>query len=140
MGGTVHPDPEIRAQMAKDRIALLGPERAVTPWRKDWHFWKYAIGAVGGILVWLFLSAIRGGMAIERGRNKARQDSTLNAMTHAELRTGIAANAITIRGIAGKIDSINDRQRIVLAILCDDVGSIEIRRMCRLSGYPPRAP
>lgn len=112
----------------------------MTAWRKDWHFWKYAIGAVGGILVWLFLSAVRGGMAIERGRNKARQDSTLNAETHAELRTGVAANASTIGRMSTKIDSINDRQHIVLAILCDDAGSIEIRRMCRLSGYPPRSP
>lgn len=129
MGRTVHPDPEIRAQMAQDRIALLGPERAMTPWRKDWHFWRYAIGAVGGILVWLFLSAIRGGMAIERSRNKARQDSTLNAETHAELRTAIQTNASTI-----------GRMSIVIAILCDDADSIEIRRMCRLSGYPPRSP
>lgn len=109
-------------------------------WSRDWHFWRYLAGAVFGILVWLFLSAVRGGMAIERGRNKARQDSTLNAETHVELRTAIKANASTIGRMSTKIDSINDRQRIVLAILCDDAGSIEIRRMCRLSGYPPRSP
>ena len=144
-----HPDPAIRAQYEADRAlrreeleVIVDETRRRTGWRKTVEDAKLAhwiivviIAFGGGVLT----AAWRGGMTWETTRRwRASVDDrfTLNSAVDSSTIADVTDLRKAIDRNRWKLDTIADRQSIVLSILCDAADGLDLRRMCRQAGIP----
>jgi hypothetical protein len=134
----------VRAQLDKEFAqnrekleAIVEETRRRTGWRqtvedaKLAHWMLVVLFAFGGGVL---TAAWRGGQSWEstrHWRDNVDLQLRLNDTTHAAIIHDMVSLQGAIDRSALKLDTIVDRQSIVLSILCDGAEALDLRRLCR---------